>query len=517
LQQLAVAAAFAALLGVGLAVFRDYGISWDEELSRTHNGLPNYLYLAHGDRARLENTPEKYHGPAFEIVLMFAEKGLRLEDSRPAYFVRHLLTFLLFYAAVLAFYGTLRRRLDSRWLGLAGALFLVLSPRIFADAFYNSKDLAFLAAYLLALASLSRFLHRPTWGNALLHAVGCGFAVAIRIVAVVVPFLTVVVLAAQVFARRKRGDPANFPWRLALGYSALMAGFTTLFWPALWPNPVLHFAYAFWEMASYAWNDYVLYLGREVRARELPWHYVPVWVGVTTPVFYTLLFFVGLGRLGREIARRRWEFVAGRPEDLAWLGALVLPVGAVIGLRSTLYDGWRHLYFVYPPMLYVAVLGFAALAEGARRLTQRFRPALPVFLVGCAVPLLATAWAMVRDHPYQNIYFNYLAGPDMQTIKGRFEMDYWGLSCREGLERLLAADPSPEITVYADGECAPPWDIVLILTPEQRARLRYVDRPEEAKYLLSHYRHRRKEFPAERDSCTVCVGNAKVFVAQRLR
>ena len=35
---------------------------------------------------------------------------------------------------------------------------------------------------------------------------------------------------------------------------------------------------------------------------------------------------------------------------------------------------------------------------------------------------------MIRDHPYQNVYFNLLAGSDKRH---RFELDYWGLSYKE--------------------------------------------------------------------------------------
>jgi len=45
-------------------------------------------------------------------------------------------------------------------------------------------------------------------------------------------------------------------------------------------------------------------------------------------------------------------------------------------------------------------------------------------------------------HSLQNIYFNRLAGSNLTEIRRRFEMDYWGLSQRKALERLLEIDPS---------------------------------------------------------------------------
>jgi hypothetical protein len=507
--------AFSGLLLLGLVIYKDYGYSWDEEISRQQNGLANYVFLTHGDHSLLCQSGEKHHGPAFEIALFFLEKGLRLEDTRSIYFMRHCVTFLLFFAAAVVFYRLLRQRFASRLVGLAGAAFLVLSPRIFADAFYNSKDAAFLSLYVFSLATLTRFLKKPATHTAAWHALSCGFLIDVRILGLVVPFLTLTLLPATWYARSRRGEAVIPPWRSLGWFAGLTAVFVVLFWPNLWTNPPGNFLEAFNQMRRYPWTGAVFYRGEEIPATQLPWHYVPCWIVITTPVLYSLFFAVGLGRFLVDACRRPIDFLIHRTPDLAWAAAFFLPVLSVIGLHSTIYDGWRHLYFVYPAFLFLAVLGATTLYAGARLLSRRTRAAVPVFLVLCALPVAATGWEMVRTHPYQNVWFNSLAGPDMQTIKSRYEMDYWGLSCRAGLEKLLDLDRSEVVTIYA--ETTPVSDSAVMLTPEQRARIRFTQNLAEADYYLSHYREHRSEFPADRDVCIVSVGNAKLFVAQKLR
>jgi hypothetical protein len=509
-QRCLVGLAFAALLLTGLLVYRDYGYSWDEETSRWWNGRPNYTLLAHGKRSLLDATGEKYHGPAFEIVLYTLERRLHLRDTRPVYFMRHLLTFLLFFAAVVVFYRVLRRRFHSRLVGLAGTAVLVLSPRIFADAFYNSKDLALLSAYVFSLATLGRFLRRPAGGSAALHALACAFLIDIRILGAVVPVITLALLPACWWARRRQVDTTPLAWKPLVGFALLTGLFVTLFWPILWRNPPLHLYRAFREMSSYPWDGTVLYRGEVIPAGRLPWHYLPWWMLITTPPLYTLLFVVGTGRFLAAALHRPLHVLARRPADVAWVAAFFLPLGAVIGLHATVYDGWRHLYFVYPAFVFLAVVGLVTLAG----LVRRVRFAVPALLAACAVPVVVTGWVMVRDHPYQNVYFNELAGPDLQTIKGRYELDYWGLSAREGLEKLLATDPRPVINVV--GDTAPIELSLMMLPPEQRARVRLTDDYSQADYFLSHYRNQR-EFPGEDRACaTVRVGNANLFVALKL-
>src|SRR5205809_152444 len=70
-RRLLAAGFFLLFLVLGISVYGDYGISCDEKTSRDRNGLPNYQFIAHGDYQAVKGTCEKYHGPAFEILLLF--------------------------------------------------------------------------------------------------------------------------------------------------------------------------------------------------------------------------------------------------------------------------------------------------------------------------------------------------------------------------------------------------------------------------------------------------------------
>ena len=58
---------------------------------------------------------------------------------------------------------------------------------------------------------------------------------------------------------------------------------------------------------------------------------------------------------------------------------------------------------------------------------------------------------MVRYHPYQNVYFNFLAGSKMSIIKGRYAVDGWGLAVKQGLEYIAQSNPDQKVRVRVDG------------------------------------------------------------------
>lgn len=69
-------------------------------------------------------------------------------------------------------------------------------------------------------------------------------------------------------------------------------------WPYQCENPMGNFMAALRSFGHYAKPMEVFYLGRFVAIQDLPWHYAPVWLFITSPLPYVVLFSIGLIRLG---------------------------------------------------------------------------------------------------------------------------------------------------------------------------------------------------------------------------
>ena len=44
-------------------------------------------------------------------------------------------------------------------------------------------------------------------------------------------------------------------------------------------------------------------------------------------------------------------------QDLIFFFSFIIPLFSVIALNSPLYDGWSHLFFIYPSFLMMSLLG----------------------------------------------------------------------------------------------------------------------------------------------------------------
>ena len=500
------------LVLVGLGFHRDYGMSWDEPVQREYGGKV-YRYVTDGDEGLLADRHRVY-GPAFEVLLYSLEESLGLEDARDIYFMRHLVTFLVFAVGVVFFFLLAGRLLGDLRLALLGSVFFMLTPRIFAHAFYNSKDIPFMAVFTVCMYTLLLYLDRPGLWTSAVHGACCAVLVDLRIMGVFIPLITLGFFVRDMavagkdagsVARRGRRAPAfNFGV-----FCAAFVPLVVLMWPTLWASPLRNFIAAFGAMRKFAWGATVLFMGEKVRSTDLPPHYTLVWMVITLPLTYIGLSVAGLIAALRRLAGRSIGLAVARRDALLVLIWLAVPLAFLVVSGAVLYDTWRHTFFLYPAVLLLALMGLGWLLNALRP-----RGAVLVLAIAVAVNLAATVSFMARSHPHQNVYFNSIVGGP-KGAEGKYEMDYWGLSYRALLEALLDKDGRAALSVHSLNE--PGYYNSFLLEPAERVRITYLENLAGADYYLTNFRWDRLTPPEEAEFVSIKVGGANLSAAYRTR
>ena len=389
-------------LAVGVAVLDDYGVSTDEPLRRESAiAFAEYIW---GNEDALPKDHNRYYGVAFELSLLFVERALGLEDSRSIHLSRHLLTHLFFLTAGFFCYLLVYRLFNNRLLALFAVLLFLLHPRLYAHSFFNTKDLPFLSMFMIALYLSHRALRRNTAWAFLLCGMGVAILTNIRIMGVML-FPAVLTLRASDFWGASGWEERKHI--LKTGGVFVLASALTLYgtFPTLWTDPVGEFIKAFVVLAHHPTILINLFQGELISSAEVPPHYIPTWFAITTPPVVLLLGLVGTAVVlyGGMI----------RPDDIVrnpslrfgflLLACFVLPIVAVVVLGSHTYNGWCHMYFLYAPACLLAVFGLRWLVSTCKGLPAR----VGIYgLVGIGVG--TTLISMIRIHPHQQIYFNFL-------------------------------------------------------------------------------------------------------------
>lgn len=236
----------------------------------------------------------------------------------------------------------------------------------------------------------------------ILAAIVLGLTLSIRLSA---PYIVILVGVYALTKREKQPLVAFIPY----GALALLTSFLT--WPYLWRDPIGRFMDSMSTMA-----DYSVPSGEASRFLLLKL----IGVQLTEPV---ILFFLA----GVILAVLNFAKVKFRSPFLLVLFWFFLPVTAMLITQSSLYDNFRQLFFVLPPLFIMGGLVLDGLFNYFNR----------NWLNGVLIAVLALPgiYACLQLHPYEYIYYNSLVG----GVKGAFrhyELDYWATSYKEAAKYL---------------------------------------------------------------------------------
>ena len=443
----------------GLSIFRDYGISVDEEFQRYSgfywlNYILQFLPFNTLEADALNRFNEiggftlpnpkdfPFYGVVFDIPLAFLETILNIQESKNYYLLRHFFNFIIFFLSSIYFYKILKSRYKNRNIIFLGVLLYISSPRIFADSFYNNKDIVFLSLVTISIYYSFKLLDNFNYKNIIYFSLLSGITCAARVLGIFLP-LSFLLLSFFSFLNKK----FNFyDFKKIMLYLFLFFLFLYLFWPYLWENPIENFLYSFKVFSDYtALKIKMLFNGRYILSNILPLSYLPTWIGITTPIISLILMIIGFGYLLKRFFIRITGLKNISTHEDLWRGnnekkdfyifLIFTSITVYIILSNTvLYTGWRHLYFLHFFMIYIATFGIYFLNFVIKK--------RKIFTYFITLLILFNFYQIFKFHPYQNLYFNMLISDNK---KNDFEVDYWGLAGVKFIKDILLIENNKKI------------------------------------------------------------------------
>ena len=459
------------ILITGMSIVDNYGISWDEvyqseytwrniRLIRTGEplGTPisnkGLLFELTNDslwvfcnwlKGAFSIDP---HKGIFESIQRFLQKG---QDLPPAisdhfplqdkgyFFFKHKVTFIFSLIAYIGVIATAAVFTGRKWAWM-GIIILALFPRYWGHSFFNMKDIPFAALYSLS-GFLTIFLVNKFLKDGFDTGIGrnklsllsfsygvlLGLTSSIRLGGMIfLPIFIITLLSILIFDKRRSLGKIIYVslmhFLLILTACSLII---LLLHPSSWNDPISWFIRSIKELSYY--TDYPLgvrYFYENLSAGKLPWHYLPVWFLITTPIPTIALaatgFIIYVFRFNQIPKRMKISFV------ILVLQIVSLPIIAIMK-GSIIYDGIRHFLFIVPGIVVLASIGACEMFRILKATQLKI-----VFSVALIVAYSNVLFDMGSLHPYEYVYFNQFVRD--KDLGEKFETDYWALSFREATE-----------------------------------------------------------------------------------
>ncbi len=265
-----------------------------------------------------------------------------------------------------------------------------------------------------------------------------GLTIATRIMGFAAAGLVGVILIIRYYKKLDK----EFLFHTFLLYALLALPIIYITWPYIWGEPILRLSITLKVMSSFPWPGKVLYSGSFYEANQLPWHYLPKLFSfqLTEPLLILSLIGFLFTIYQVFIQKKRSEFF------LLTTFWFFLPLAAAIFGSPYLYDNFRQMFFVLPPLFLWAGAGIELLFAKIDRPLYRGAVLLALVIPGIFVG--------IRLHPYEYIYYNSFAG-GTDGASRQYEIDYWGTAFRETAAHLNEiAEPNADVVVWGPATVA---------------------------------------------------------------
>lgn len=427
--QIVVALLIVLVLAIIAFTYGSYGFTTDEVngLRRARNIVSYFASSGQETAGIAEFQSRNFYGAMPDVL------ALLLTQLWPTlgYDSRHLVSALLGAAGITYTYK-LGEYLGGRWVGVAAAGFLALTPMWFGYMFINPKDVPFAAALLAASYHGLRLLvdaRRPSVATMIGLAVWTGALGSCKLTGVLLLGFAMQFLFGFWSLEHGRPGLARFAGRstlaAALGLVGI-AGFAFFFWPQLFVYTPEQVVKALLQFLNYdPWRGRVLLDGQFFDQDHVPRHYLITYLLITMPLLPLGLCLLGAGL---SLWQRRFAVFGA-----VALPAVFLAIQAVTDAQ--VYTGFRQFLFTVPFICIGAGYSLVSLSRIARG------TAIRVAVVGLFVVFAGwSGFTMVSLFPYQYSYYNALVGGTVGA-QDRYYIDVWRSAEREALRRLSEQFP----------------------------------------------------------------------------
>ncbi|TCO08243.1 tetratricopeptide repeat protein [Natronoflexus pectinivorans] len=415
-----------------LVMALDAGISGDEYFHLNQaEAVVNWYYSCGSDTTALHTpvTNLKYYGQGFDNAASLVARIFNIDDI---FTIRHLMNavagWLIFlFIVLLAF------TLGGWRAAFFAVLLCVLSPRLIGHSFNNLKDVPFALGYIAGIYFLIRWMKEwPSVSKKTLISMmlTIAFTISIRPPGLILIgwlfLITFLMLIHGYLLNRTTSGVRHSLWvkTLWVAISGYLLGL--LFWPFALMNPIKHPIISHLLMEAYPVTIRQLFMGEMIWSDMLPWFYLPwmMLISITFPVLagFLLFFFSGFWKSSKK--RLFFGFI---------VFTIFFPLLYIIFKESNVYGGWRHVLFIYPPMVVLSAIGISRLWQ-----FLKIRKAITARAVVAALLLISMIHPikfMALNHPFQYLYFNQLTG-GYKGAFGKYEADYYFHTIRPAAEWL---------------------------------------------------------------------------------
>jgi len=418
---------------------QDVGISADENRHiQQAEKVYNYYKTDGEDKSALEKTgmdPMQFNGQSFDNLMYVITQKFEVEKYIE---MRHLFIAIIGWLIIFITGLIIKKSLVYEGAILA-ILLLFISPRFLGHALNNNKDIPFALGFILSIYGMVRLfsdLPKIKIWNIIWLTLGIGIAISIRLAGILSIGLLGLFSAIYYLSQKPYFKPFQKEKFKTLKKIIIIVPLVSLigffigivYWPFMMEDPITNLKTVLDATNSHPVSLNQLFNGKIILSSQIPSNYVLTYVYKSYPlvILAGILFAVTIApfKLKKE---HRFNFLI-----ITFSFFFVLIWMSIE--NSNFYGGIRHLLFIYPIAIGIAVFGYYFLRSAIEKIENKWLKLLPyTFIILLSIgPVIH----LIKNYPYSYVYFNEMAG-GVKKACYKYETDYFQHSLRQSTEWFI--------------------------------------------------------------------------------
>lgn len=407
------------------------GMNIDEpyHLNQAQAWLNNFFYISEN-----ESGPSFTYGPLIGILqltfnVLLGNGSLNSYANIPLTFeLNHILLAAIGFLTSLVFLNLNNVFKKRESFGYLTSVILLSTPIWVGNSFHNMKDIPTAAGYVFVSMGcfllLKSFIEdKPNLKHIILICLGFIFVFGTR-PALILPVLFSFFFSIIYLIFYYKTSILTIIKILTYTVIPSLIAFLILL-PQFIQFPLKALQETFYTSSNFPWNGQIL-MGGRLENPEFTLIYFFKWYFAQTPVIIFVLSLLGLFFYLTQIVRKPKSilFVAS---SLFFIQFMFTPIYLLL-TNSAVYNGLRHILFIYPSIAFFSTLGFYFLIE---KFTNKRNIIILFTAIGIIIPNIES----IKLMPYQQIYYNPIISI-LYDVATDWETDYYGISDREAFQHL---------------------------------------------------------------------------------
>jgi hypothetical protein len=343
--------------------------------------------------------------------------------------VTHLITAFVGLIGTFAFLLLRKTKSAINNVFLLTVIFLFSIPIWTGNLFHNIKDIPLATGYTLISISLILFVlnfqnKKIKLGSQIIICFAILIIIGTRPAIILPIFLSF--LFTSVFLWRFKKIQLFHVLKYFLPIIVFFIISTPLVLPQFFSEPKLAFLRLLGVSSEFPWTGSTLTAGKLYPANFSIDYYL-LWLFAQTPLLVLAFFSIGIYFFSRSIRINKFtdnNFVL----IIFFIQFMAVPVYALIS-QSAIYNGLRHILFIYPAIAFFAAFGFLSLWRVLKSSLQK-----KMLLFTLIISIVAPNIEGFILRPFQQSYFN-PAISAFYTVSTSWETEFLGTSFREANQK----------------------------------------------------------------------------------